>query len=165
MVFVKNFSKSRCTIYLHGVPRLMSNPQCSFDVSSSGTSGNELTSRSDMENIMYNCTLTYGKCESFGSLFSICIHVYGRSYFPVLPIKYLINKDSKTTTTFKIVTDTKSSVSYLRFLFCLCVVQRSTAHVGTKALNMLHQVQKGFCGIFIWIPQHQKGYLLYVPHR
>ena len=28
---------------------------------------------------------------------------------------------------------------------------------------MLHQAQKGFCGIFVGIPQHQKGYLLYVP--
>ena len=28
---------------------------------------------------------------------------------------------------------------------------------------MLHQVPKGFCGIFVRIPQHQKGYLVYVP--
>ena len=28
---------------------------------------------------------------------------------------------------------------------------------------MLHQAQKGFCGIFVGIPQHQKGYLVYVP--
>ena len=28
---------------------------------------------------------------------------------------------------------------------------------------MRHQAQKGFCGIFVGIPQHQKGYLLYVP--
>ena len=28
---------------------------------------------------------------------------------------------------------------------------------------MRHQAQKGFCGIFIGIPQHQKGYLVYVP--
>ena len=32
-----------------------------------------------------------------------------------------------------------------------------------KALNMCHQAQKGFCGILVIIPQHQKGYLLYVP--
>ena len=25
------------------------------------------------------------------------------------------------------------------------------------------QAQKGFCGIFVGIPQHQKGYLVYVP--
>ena len=30
-------------------------------------------------------------------------------------------------------------------------------------LNMQHQAQKGFRGIFVGIPQHQKGYLVYVP--
>ena len=52
------------------------------------------------------------------------------------------------------------SVSNLRVLFCLCVVQNSTAHVDTKALNMPHQSQKVFRGIFVGIPQHQKGYLI-----
>ena len=28
---------------------------------------------------------------------------------------------------------------------------------------MRHQAQKGFCGIFVGIPEHQKGYLVYVP--
>ena len=28
---------------------------------------------------------------------------------------------------------------------------------------MRHEVQKGFRGIFVGIPQHQKGYLVYVP--
>ena len=28
---------------------------------------------------------------------------------------------------------------------------------------MPHQAQKGFRGIFVGIPQHQKGYLMYVP--
>ena len=37
------------------------------------------------------------------------------------------------------------------------------AHVETKTLNMRHQAQKGFRGIFGDIPQHQKGYLVYVP--
>ena len=41
-------------------------------------------------------------------------------------------------------------------------------HVDTKTLNMRHldmrhQAQKGFRGIFVRIPQHQKGYLVYVP--
>ena len=29
---------------------------------------------------------------------------------------------------------------------------------------MRHQAQKGFCGIIVGIPHHQKGYLVYVPH-
>ena len=48
-------------------------------------------------------------------------------------------------------------------LFCLCVVQKATAHVGTKALNIRHKAKKGFRGIFVGIPKYQKGYLVYVP--
>ena len=44
-----------------------------------------------------------------------------------------------------------------------CVVRKANTHIGTKALNMRHQTQKGFCGIFVGITQHQKGYFVYVP--
>ena len=37
------------------------------------------------------------------------------------------------------------------------------AHVETKTLNMRHQAQKLFWGIFVGIPEHQKVYLVYVP--
>ena len=37
------------------------------------------------------------------------------------------------------------------------------AHAEKKTLNMRHQAQKGFRGIFVEIPEHQKGYLVYVP--
>ena len=83
--------------------------------------------------------------------------------FPVIPIKDLINKDNNPTTSFKLATGTKPSVSHLRVLFCPCVVRKSTAHVDRKALNMSHQAQKGFRGIFVGIPQNQKGYLVYIP--
>ena len=83
--------------------------------------------------------------------------------FPVLPIKNLINEDGDLTMPYKLATGTKLSVSHLRVLFCPCVACKATAHVGTKALNMRHQAQKGFCGIFVGIPQHQKGYLVYLP--
>ena len=56
----------------------------------------------------------------------------------------------------------KPSLSHLRVLFFPCNVQKDTAHVGTKALNMCHQAQNGFRGIFVGISQHQKGYLVYV---
>ena len=85
--------------------------------------------------------------------------------FPVLTITYLINKGGDPTTPFKIVADKETSLSNLIVLFCPYVVRKATTHVGTKALNMRHQAQKGFCGIFIGIPQHQKGYLVYIPHR
>ena len=76
--------------------------------------------------------------------------------FPVLPIKYLINEGGDPTTPYKLATGKKPPVSHLRVLFCPCVVRKATAHVETKTLNMCHQAQKGFCGIFVGIPQHQK---------
>ena len=82
--------------------------------------------------------------------------------FLVLPITYLINEDGDPTTPHKMATVTKPLVSHLRVLFCPCVVQKSTAHVETT-LNMCRQAQKGFRGIFLGIPQHQNGYLVYVP--
>ena len=82
--------------------------------------------------------------------------------FPVLPIKVMINKDGDPTTPHKLATGTKPSVSHLRVLFFPFVVRRATAHVETKELNMRHQAQKVFRGIFVGIPEHQKGYLVYV---
>ena len=83
--------------------------------------------------------------------------------FLVLPIKDLINEDGDPTTSHKLATGTKPSVSHLRVLFCPHVLRKATAYVETKTLNMRHQAQKGFRGIFVGIPEHQKGYLLYVP--
>ena len=80
--------------------------------------------------------------------------------FLVLPKKYLINEDNNLTTPFILSTGTKISVSRLHVLFYPCVVQKSTAHVEKKALNMRHQAQKGFHGIFVGIIQHKKGYLV-----
>ena len=75
----------------------------------------------------------------------------------------MINKDGDPTTPQHIATGTKPSVSHLRVVFCLCVVRKATAHVETKTLNMCHQAQKGFCSIFVGIPDHQKVCLGYVP--
>ena len=82
---------------------------------------------------------------------------------PVLQIKNLINDDGNPTLPHKLATGTKPSVSHLNVLFFPCVVRKATAHVETKTLNMRHQAQKEFCGIFVGIPQHQKGYLVYIP--
>ena len=83
--------------------------------------------------------------------------------FPVIPINDLINEDGDPTTPYKMATGTKPSVSHLRVLFCPRVVRKATAHVETKTLNMRHQAQKRFHGIFVGIPQRQKGYLVYLP--
>ena len=76
--------------------------------------------------------------------------------FSVLPIKDLINEYGDPTTPHKLATGTKPSVSYLRVLFCPCVVRKATAHVDTKALNLRHQAPTGFRGIFVGIAEHQK---------
>ena len=83
--------------------------------------------------------------------------------FPVISIKDLINEYDNPTTPYKLATGTKPSVSHLRVLFCPCVVWKATEHVKTKTLKMRHQAQKEFRGIFVGIPHHQKGYLVYVP--
>ena len=83
--------------------------------------------------------------------------------FTVIPIKHLVNQDGEPTMPHKLTTRTKLQVSNLRVLLCTCVVQKSTAHVDTKALNMSHQPQKGFNGISVGITQHQKWYLICIP--
>ena len=83
--------------------------------------------------------------------------------FPVLPINDLINEDGDPTTSFKFATCAKPLVSHLRVLLFPCVVRKATAHVGTKALNTCPQAQKRFRGIFVGIPQYQKGCLVYIP--
>ena len=83
--------------------------------------------------------------------------------FPVLPIKHLVNQDSEPTTPHKLATGTKPSVSNPCVLFFACVVLKETSHADTKTINIRHQSQNCFCGIFLGIPQHQKGYLIHVP--
>ena len=98
-----------------------------------------------------------------------CIHfslIYTADHiFPVLSIKDLINKYCKLTTKFKLTTGKKPSVSNLRVLFCPCAVPKATAYVGTMPLNMRHQAQKFFNAIFVDIPHHQKGCLVYLPSK
>ena len=74
--------------------------------------------------------------------------------FLVLPIKDLMKEDGDPTTPHKLATGTKPSVSHLCVLFCPCVVRKSMARVETKTLNMRHQAQKGFRGIFVGVPEH-----------
>ena len=76
--------------------------------------------------------------------------------FPVLTIKDLIKENGDLNTPYKHATGTKPSVSHLRVLLFPFVVRKSMAHVVTKVLNMRHQAQKGFRGIFVGIPLHKK---------
>ena len=73
--------------------------------------------------------------------------------FSILSIQDLINEDGDPTTPHKLATGMKPTVSHLRVLFCPYVVQKTTTHAETKAVNVCHQAQKGFRSIFIVI-QH-----------
>ena len=48
-------------------------------------------------------------------------------------------------------------------IIIIIIVQKATSHVEKKTLKMRHKAQKEFRGIFVGIPEHQKGYLVYVP--
>ena len=85
--------------------------------------------------------------------------------FSVLIIKDLVNEDGEPTSSYKLAAGMEPSIFNLRLLFCLCIVRKATSYVGTKALNMCHQAQKVFRGIFVEIPQHQKWYIFYVPRK
>ena len=83
--------------------------------------------------------------------------------FPIIKNKDMKNEDIKTTKPFKLATGMEPSLSHLRVLFCQCIVPNATAHFEKRALNMCLQAQKSFRVIFVGTPQHQKGYLVYVP--
>ena len=110
-----------------------------------------------MENVPYNCTLTYGTCASFGIFIHFALMYASYQIFLVILVKDLINEDGEPTKPFKLVTGTKPSVLHLQISFFPCVVRKTPTHVGTNPLNMRHQMPKGFCGISVGIPQHQKG--------
>ena len=82
--------------------------------------------------------------------------------FTFLLIKYLVNQYGETTTSHRMATGTNPSIPNICVLFFPCVVQKASAHVERKVLNMRHQPQNGFRGIFVVIPQHQRWYLIYV---
>ena len=155
--FRNNFSKCREAIYLDRFQIRMPILRSSFDVSVSGILVNELTSWLTWRTLrtIANPLRVHARALEVYIHFAL---MYATDYiFPILPIKDLINKDVNPTTPFKLSTGTKPSVSHLRVLFCPCVSRKSTAHVNKKALNIPQQARKIFCGIFVGIPQHQKG--------
>ena len=108
----------------------MPNSRSSLDVGSSGTLVNEQTGQSFF--LWVHVRFSEGYIHF--ALMYMTDHI-----FPVLPIKYLINKNDDLTTPFKLETGTKPSVSHLSVLFCTCVVRKATAHVDKKALNICCQ--------------------------
>ena len=72
--------------------------------------------------------------------------------FSILPVKPLVNYDFEPTTPHKLETGKKPSLSNIHVQLFPCVVQKTTARVDGKALNMHHQPQICFWGIFVGIP-------------
>ena len=81
----------------------------------------------------------------------------------VLPLKYLVNEKGEPCTLFELMNGEKPSVRHLRTLFCPVIVKKHTAMKDKKVVNMRHQAQKGYRGIFVGMPENQEGYLCYVP--
>ena len=82
--------------------------------------------------------------------------------FPLLPNKDLINEDGQLTMKFKFVTGRKPSISLFFFWFVCCTKIYCTCWY--KGVKYASPIAKVICGIFFGIIQHQKGYLVYVPH-
>ena len=116
-----------------------------------------------MANMVNYHTFKYGACTVFWRIYKFCINVNNWSYIYCFDNKTLgksgwwINYVTQTGNWYKTF-----SIKPTCFLFPF-VVRKATVHVDTKALNIRHQSQKGFCAIFVGIPQHHKGYLVYVP--
>ena len=79
--------------------------------------------------------------------------------FPVLPIKDLINKDGKPTTSFKLATDMKPSITHLHVLFCPGVLQKATSRIGTKALKCITKRKRVFLVSLLESHSIKKGIL------
>ena len=125
--------------------------------------GNKCPGLIDMARIANYRSFNYGACTGFWKIYIFCINVNNWSYISCSTNQTLGKSRWWTTTPHKMATGTKTSVSNINVLFFPCVFSKATAHVDTKALNMRHQLQNDFRGIFVAIPRHQKGYLIYIP--
>ena len=140
----------------------MPNSRSLFDFSRSRTSGNERTGQSYIENVDYNCTLTYGTCESFGSVYLFFVNIYDRSYFSgstnQISDKRIrwSNHSIQTCDRYKTL-----SITFTPVIFYMCCTE-SYCTRWQKGIKFLSPRAKGFYGIFVGIRQHQKGYLVYV---
>ena len=79
--------------------------------------------------------------------------------FPFLTFNPLINQYDEANTLYKLLTGSNPSVSNLRVILFPCVVRKVPANNNGRLLNMRHQSQKAFRGIFAEITQQKM-----VPH-
>ena len=81
-----------------------------------------------MDIVEYDCTLTYGTCTSFRSLYSFHINVYCGSYFTGINNQRLDQQRRRANHAIKRATGMKPSISHLCVLFFCCVLKKATAH-------------------------------------
>ena len=106
-----------------------------------------------MENISSYRKFSYGSRMGFWRIYKFCINLHDWSYIPCYTNQKFV-KPGRWTNYATQTGNCHETLSIKPMCFILCVVQNSTAHVNTKALNMRHKSQKGFRGIFFEISQH-----------
>ena len=97
-----------------------------------------------MEDLSNYCIFNYGARTSRGKYIHFALMYMTHHMFLVLLIKHLVKQDGETNMPHKLETITKNSVSNICVLFCPCVVQKETAQVDGKLLNMCYQSQTFF---------------------
>ena len=106
------------------------------------------------------------KKRGISFILTVCsfrINLYDRSYFSGPTNKRSYKQGWQSNGTIQTGNRYETfSVTFTCFILSVCCTE-SYGSRWDKTLNMRHQAQKGFCGIFAGIPQHQKGYLLYLP--
>ena len=110
------------------MPNLWSSLDVGSPVTSGGNGGVEVTCRT-LRTISHSLVVYEIVSEAY---IHFAIMYTADHFFPVLPIKDLINQYGEPTTPFKLVTGTNPSVSHLRVLFCPCDVRKATAHVDKR---------------------------------
>ena len=110
-----------------------------------------------MENVVYNCTLSYGTCQSLGRVYSFFINVYDISYLSgsnnQISYKRGWRSDNTRYETFSII--------FTHVILSMCCTE-SYCTRWEKGVKYASPSTKGFRGIFVGIPEYQKGYLVYV---
>ena len=98
----------------------------------------------------------------FKSVYSFCINVYNRSYiYSSTNQRYDYQRQPNNHSIYTCDSYKTFSIIFMYNILTMHWIE-SYCILWQKVLNMRHPAQKGFRGIFNGIPQHKKGYLVYV---
>ena len=140
----------------------MSNLRSSFNVSSTQPPRNEWIGWSYMENTAYNCARSNGTCKSSRNLYTFRSNLQDRSYLSGSTNKISYKRGWRSNNTIQTGNRYETfSVTFTCFILSVCCTE-SYGACWNKDVKHASPSTEGFCGIFVGIPQHQKGYLVYV---